>query len=282
MQGLTSRGIGIATRLRAHGLAVIESYPGAAQDIMRIPRKRASLVDLASGLKAFGVTLGDAAGMTHDELDAVTAAVVGLFFWSGRFEALGYEDEEQLIVPGREMYASRLTRTVIGLSGPISAGKTTVARRLEGRGYFYARFSEVLADLLTSEGVAVTRQALQNLGETIRKDPGQRWLCRQLFGRLPKTGNIVIDGLRHPEDHGFFVERFGPAFTHVHLSAATSLRRDRYVRSGHDGDDFSAASEHTVEGNVGVMKELAHRAIENNEDIETTLSLLMAAAEGTN
>jgi len=98
-------------------------------------------LDLASGLRAFGVSLAEKGGATHDELDAVTAAIVGLFFWSGRFEALGHEDEEQLIVPGREIDTRWLGRTVIGLSGPISVGKTTVARRLEERGYFYARFS---------------------------------------------------------------------------------------------------------------------------------------------
>ena len=43
MQNLTARGIRLATTLRSMGLPVIESYPGAAQDIMGIPRKRASL-----------------------------------------------------------------------------------------------------------------------------------------------------------------------------------------------------------------------------------------------
>lgn len=282
MQGLTSRGIRIAARLRARGIAVIESYPGAAQDIMRIPRKRASLLDLANGLTAFGVSLPEKDGITHDELDAVTAAIVGLFFWSGRFEALGHEDEEHLIVPGREVDPGWLGRSVIGLSGPISAGKTTVARRFEERGYFYARFSQVLADLLNAEGVVVTRQALQSLGERIHDNPGQRWLCRQLFLRLPKTGDIIVDGLRHPEDRGFFVERFGPTFTHVHLNASTSLRRERYVRLGHSGKNFDAASEHSVEGNIDVMKSLADRAVENTEDLNATVSFIMAATKGAN
>jgi predicted nuclease with RNAse H fold len=39
MQGLTRRGMRLATRLRRLGIPVIESYPGAAQDIMGIPRK---------------------------------------------------------------------------------------------------------------------------------------------------------------------------------------------------------------------------------------------------
>ena len=41
MQKLTARGIRLARSLRERGIPVIESYPGAAQDIMRIPRKGA-------------------------------------------------------------------------------------------------------------------------------------------------------------------------------------------------------------------------------------------------
>ena len=41
MQGLTRRGMRLAERLRSMGIPVIESYPGAAQDILGIPRKGA-------------------------------------------------------------------------------------------------------------------------------------------------------------------------------------------------------------------------------------------------
>ena len=43
MQMLTRRGIKLANELRNAGCKVIESYPGAAQDILGIPRKKASL-----------------------------------------------------------------------------------------------------------------------------------------------------------------------------------------------------------------------------------------------
>ncbi len=55
MQALTRRGIEIATKLKDAGVNVIESYPGAAQDIMRIPRKKASHQQLREGLKAIGL-----------------------------------------------------------------------------------------------------------------------------------------------------------------------------------------------------------------------------------
>ena len=46
MQRLTRRGVNLATRLRKLGIPVIESYPGAAQDILGIPRKKTSLKHL--------------------------------------------------------------------------------------------------------------------------------------------------------------------------------------------------------------------------------------------
>lgn len=100
MQALTRRGIEIARALRAEGVEVIESYPGAAQDIMRIPRKRASLNQLQNGLERFGLCgLRPAGALTHDELDAATSALVGSFYLAELHEAIGEESEGYLIVP---------------------------------------------------------------------------------------------------------------------------------------------------------------------------------------
>ena len=100
MQALTRRGIEIAEALRGEGVEVIESYPGAAQDIMRIPRKRASLNQLQNGLERFGLCgLRTAGALTHDELDAATSAVVGSFYLADLHEALGDDTEGYLIVP---------------------------------------------------------------------------------------------------------------------------------------------------------------------------------------
>jgi uncharacterized protein YprB with RNaseH-like and TPR domain/predicted nuclease with RNAse H fold/dephospho-CoA kinase len=277
MQSLTTRGIRIAEYLRRRGLAVIESYPGAAQDIMRIPRKRTSLEDLARGLRAFGVRLHETGKtVSHDELDAATAALVGVFFWSGRFEALGHEEEEFLIVPSLDAdYRPWLERRVIGLSGPLAAGKTTAARAISGSGYFYARFSAVLANLLTERGVEPSRAALQAIGEEIHRDPGQRWLCRRLGHDLPKEGDIVVDGLRHPEDHSFLVERFGPSVKHIHITAPRAERRRRYLSSEPNVEAFDAAEGHPVEWNAEGMRRFAHAVIENTGEKDVFLRRVM-------
>lgn len=92
MKNLTMRGIRLATNLRDDGLTVIESFPGAAQDILGLPRKKKGKELLADALSTFGI-VGDLM-VSHDELDAITAAIVGLYYISGEYEALG-----SLIIP---------------------------------------------------------------------------------------------------------------------------------------------------------------------------------------
>jgi predicted nuclease with RNAse H fold len=100
MKMLTHRGIKLAGELRRAGVDVIESYPGAAQDILGMPRKKASLQELKWGLSRAGIT-GDflTSDITHDEVDAITSALVGLFYLADDYIALGTRSEDYLIVP---------------------------------------------------------------------------------------------------------------------------------------------------------------------------------------
>lgn len=94
MKALTMRGIGMATELRRlvslnyfPGFTVIESYPGAAQDVLGIPRKNKGKEVLATALAKYGIQ-GNL-DVSHDELDAITAAIVGKLYLEGQYEALG-------------------------------------------------------------------------------------------------------------------------------------------------------------------------------------------------
>jgi len=87
MKELTIRGISLTARLRANKFLVIESYPGAAQDILGIPRKSKGIQVLAEALAEYGIK-GDLA-VSHDELDAITSAIVGQLYLVGKYEALG-------------------------------------------------------------------------------------------------------------------------------------------------------------------------------------------------
>ena len=282
MQRLTRRGVELAAKLRKEGVPVIESYPGAAQDILGIPRKKTSLRHLAEGLCRFGYeALATEAGVSHDELDAATSALVGQLMLAGHWEALGCADEDYLIVPTVEPRPREMRPdVVVGLSGPMAAGKTTAARLLECAGFRYCRFSEVLEEELLARGIEINRNTLQAAGDKVFNSRfGQRRLQNKLAKRVDGANRIVVDGLRHPEDWAFVRERWGFAAVHVHIGAGTELRGKRYTdRSGGPSGSFRRASAHAVEQNVAVLEGLADYTIMNAgtvAELETELSGLV-------
>jgi predicted nuclease with RNAse H fold/dephospho-CoA kinase/DNA polymerase III epsilon subunit-like protein len=263
MQKLTARGIRLAAALRNRGLPVIESYPGAAQDIMRIPRKGAGVEWLKLGLAEFGVS-ADLEDASHDELDAITSALVGSFHWAGLVEALGTAEEPPLIIPKLDGGTHPI---VIGISGPIAAGKTTLARALEKQGFAYTRFSVVIDDELKARGLTLDRLHRQALGNEINRTGKQRWLAEQTLARAGGALAVVVDGMRFPEDHGFLAERAGGGYVHVYVDASEERRRQRYSARAIDGD-FETATMSDVESQVDSMRALAHRVFRNEGAIE--------------
>ncbi len=98
MRSLTVRGIRLKAMLVERGFAVIEIYPGAAQDIWKITRKQGGLGKLRKGLEKLGVK-GLTKGMNGDELDAVSGAMVGRLYLKGKADVLGSVSEGAIIVP---------------------------------------------------------------------------------------------------------------------------------------------------------------------------------------
>jgi predicted nuclease with RNAse H fold len=121
----------LADVLRKQGLQVIESYPGAAQDILGIPRKGASLEELKWGLNRAGIDGDYLKGrVTHDEVDAITSALVGLFYLADDYIALGTPQEDYLIVPrSPKIHYTRLAE-ILEQSG-LDALTTTESTGLE-------------------------------------------------------------------------------------------------------------------------------------------------------
>lgn len=88
MRMLTERGLALKDKLNAMRYQAVECYPGAAQDLWGIPRQHHDKLGLLSGLRKLGVR-GLKKIATSDELDAATAALVGLWFLSGQGLMLG-------------------------------------------------------------------------------------------------------------------------------------------------------------------------------------------------
>ena len=218
MRNLTMRGIRLRRELesRPNGPQVIESYPGAAQDILRIPRKQKGLDNLRSGLRRLGLTGSGLETHSHDEMDAITSAVVGRFFESGNFAAMGIRSEAQLIVPSVEPLSFDI-QPVICLCGKTGAGKSVVARYLSVfYGFQWIRTREVIQHLLVADQKLILEQRLfkkdvdvskvrekdlQEFGAVILHEYGQGPL-REALAKLVSASHrpVVVDSIRDLHD----------------------------------------------------------------------------------
>lgn len=100
MQKLTLRGIVLSSKFRQLGFNVVETFPGGCQDILGLTRKQKGLPELIAGISRLGLQ-GNylKIKISHDEADAITAALAGLFYLNGQYESIGDTDEGVIILP---------------------------------------------------------------------------------------------------------------------------------------------------------------------------------------
>lgn len=102
MVRLTERGIALHGLLTAADHRVIEVYPGMAQDILGIPRKGSGVDQLRRGLKRSGIRgIPRSRRVSHDELDAITCALVAQLHLDGHTESMGPGIPVPLVLPER-------------------------------------------------------------------------------------------------------------------------------------------------------------------------------------
>jgi uncharacterized protein len=127
MRMLTERGMALGEKIAMMGYRAVECYPGAAQDVWGIPRQRHDRHELLRGLRKFGLK-GLTIKMTGDELDAVTAALVGRMFLLGSGEMLGGTNGILLPIPPQpravcvKPVRQQASRTRVSTSGQTRSG----------------------------------------------------------------------------------------------------------------------------------------------------------------
>jgi uncharacterized protein len=109
MRQLTQRGMQLKVTLEARGIPVIETYPGAAQDIWGIPRQR-DVPGLRRGLSRFRLRGLDRMERSPHVLDAVTCALVGKLYLDGGAWGIGSPDEALMILPPLPLSETMLKR----------------------------------------------------------------------------------------------------------------------------------------------------------------------------
>jgi len=99
MRMLTARGMRLRSVFEKQNLEVIESFPGAIQDILGMPRKQAGVDKLEAALHRYGLRWKAESPLTGDELDGITSALVGLMYVKNDYRAIGDPREGLMILP---------------------------------------------------------------------------------------------------------------------------------------------------------------------------------------
>ncbi len=244
MRLLTQRGIRLRRAIEKFPSAprVIESYPGAAQDILCIPRKQKSLALLREGLRRLGLDGKGLETRSHDEMDAITSAIVGRYFEAGLFEPMGVPREAQLIVPKIPPLIFE-NNPIICLSGKTGAGKSVVARFLSVfYGFEWIRTRNIIRDLLVYDIDAppearlfdrqvnpndIREEDLREFGAVIldiHKQVPLRKRLTEMIQHIDKP--VVVDSIRHTIDVDQTVLGNRPIVTWF-VDCADSLIRQR-------------------------------------------------------
>jgi len=282
MEGLTLRGIRLREMIESlnEPPVVIESYPGAAQDLLCIPRKQRGLNLLREGLKELGLRGQGLSTKSHDEMDAITSAIVGRFFEAGQYEPMGVQSEAQLIVP----ITSILTFNkfpVICIAGKTGSGKSVVSRYLAlYYGFKWIKTREIIHNLIAedSEGISSQRlklkkdtpikeSHLRDFGKIIMEEYHQVPLRKRLVEQILKIeAPVVVDSIRTSEDLDVSYLKDRKIFN-WYVSCPDSLIRDRWVNLK-DRDRNDLLSYEAIDRNADAMKEHADSFLSNDGTLE--------------
>jgi len=127
---------------------------------------------------------------------------------------------------------------IILLSGPISSGKSTLAKGLAERyGMTIFKTNEIIKKRVRKD-LAQDRKVLQAEGERLDKKTKGRWVLEELIewsNHLDLGSDAVIDSLRIKEQIQAIREAYGAKVIHVHLTAPLNELEQRFNKRRQQG-----------------------------------------------
>ncbi|MFH1012357.1 MAG: dephospho-CoA kinase [Candidatus Peregrinibacteria bacterium] len=91
---------------------------------------------------------------------------------------------------------------IIGLTGPMASGKSTVVETLKGMGYKLITLSDMVREEARKQGVPEERENLMAIGQDLRKKFGAGVLGKRALEKIKASGEEkwVVDGIRNPAE----------------------------------------------------------------------------------
>jgi adenylosuccinate synthase len=122
---------------------------------------------------------------------------------------------------------------IVLLSGPVSAGKTSLARQLVRR-YGFRRLATRDLILRRLPATPLTRSGMQRAGDRLDSETGGGWVSDGLVEYLHKwhSNRVVVDSVRIEAQVACIRSVVSEPVVHVHLTAPLAVLSTRYKAKG--------------------------------------------------
>lgn len=91
---------------------------------------------------------------------------------------------------------------IIGLTGPMASGKSTVVDALKKDGFKHTTLSDLVREETARRGLPAERTTFQNVAQTLREKHGAGILGKIALEKVLKEGGDkwIVDGIRNPAE----------------------------------------------------------------------------------
>jgi len=169
-----------------------------------------------------------------------------------------------------------MAKIIIGLTGEMASGKSTVARYLQQeRGANVYRFSNILRDALSRIHQDNKRENLQTMSTMLRETYGEDVLARAMAGDALNDINdiVAVDGVRRLGDIEHLKKLSGFKLIYIEANIEKchqriSIRNENVDDNGKTFEQFKEDRGREAEQQIVELKAFADIVIDNNGDID--------------
>jgi dephospho-CoA kinase len=174
---------------------------------------------------------------------------------------------------------------VIGISGRIGSGKSTIAQAISLRCHCpVASFGDYVRGVAERSTRSTSRQELQNISEELLTSTGPLGLVRSVLAAAHWDGKktIVIDGIRHVAVVNALRVAVAPLkLVLIYLDVTAAVRLERFVtRDNVAGSELLSLDSHSTEREVDSrVRGLADLVVDASKGLEQTLEYVLSALQ---